>query len=79
MDALIDAGIDVNNQNRYGATCLMCACLRGRATVVARLLSAGASLAPQLQNGLTVLDMATTTDCSELLDKARDVGETTRM
>jgi ankyrin repeat protein len=64
---LIDAGIDVDNQNDTGATSLMYAASSGKDAMVLLLLSAGAN--PHLcnQDDAKAVDMAATLGCLNLL------------
>ena len=61
IDALIDAGIDINHQNSAsGATALIFAASSGREKVVEQLLAAGADPALKTHDDFTALDLAST-------------------
>jgi rhodanese-related sulfurtransferase len=67
VQSLVAAGIDVNNVNDLGATCLMYAASSGRDTMVAELLKAGAD--PYIRNfdDVRAVDLAATLPCLKLL------------
>lgn len=67
LACLIKAGIDVDNVNDAGATCLMYAASSGRAEVVEALLAAGAD--PYIRNpdDARAVDLASTVGCLKLL------------
>lgn len=67
IDMLVAAGCALDNQNDNGATPLMYAASAGKASVVARLLEAGASTALATLDDFTALDMAATIECLALL------------
>ena len=61
MDALINAGIEINHQNSVsGATALIFAASSGRETVVEQLLAAGADPHLKTHDDFTALDLAST-------------------
>lgn len=55
VDALIKAGAAVNAQDRFGASALIWASIRGNVAIAARLLEAGANVELADLNGLTPL------------------------
>jgi len=68
IDALIQAGIDINYQNTAaGATALIYAASSGRENVVAQLLAAGANPALKTHDDFTALDLASTLKILKLL------------
>lgn len=69
MDLLIGKGIDIDNQNESGATCLMYAASASKTTVVAKLLAAGANPVLQTPDDFSALDMAANIECLNLLRK----------
>ncbi len=71
IDLLAAQGIDIDNQNDNGATCLMYAASAGKEAVAARLLAAGANPKLQSLDGFTALDMASTIECLRLLIRAK--------
>ncbi|MDU1689873.1 MAG: ankyrin repeat domain-containing protein [Bradyrhizobium sp.] len=70
IDALVEAGIDLDNRNDNGATALMYASSSGRADVVAHLLAKGADISAETLDGFTALDMAASLECLSLLRHA---------
>ena len=58
MDALIEAGVEIDNQNDNGATALMYAASTGKAAVIEHLLLAGADITLETLDGFSALDMA---------------------
>jgi thiosulfate/3-mercaptopyruvate sulfurtransferase len=70
LNALIAAGIHIDNCNDNDATCLMYAASTGKSAVVAKLIEAGAALSPVTLDGFTALDMAANLECLQLLLKA---------
>lgn len=67
IDLLCAAGIDLDNQNENGATCLMYAASAGRADVVERLLAHGADASLRSLDGFSALDMVSSIECFWLL------------
>jgi rhodanese-related sulfurtransferase len=67
MDVLIRAGIDLDNQNDNGATCLMYAASTGKHAVVEMLLASGADSRLTTLDDFSALDMAATIECLRLL------------
>lgn len=68
IDALIDAGIDIDYQNPdSGATALIFAASSGRERVVERLLAAGANPSLKFHDDFTALDLASTRTILKLL------------
>lgn len=65
--ALVDAGIDIDNRNDMGATCLMYTASAGKDDMVALLLECGAN--PLLTNfdDARAVDLAATRACLQLL------------
>ncbi|HAN55807.1 MAG TPA: hypothetical protein DCQ77_06285, partial [Betaproteobacteria bacterium] len=55
---LIEKGIELNNQNDNGATCLMYAASASKTEVVAQLLKAGANTKVKTLDDFSALDMA---------------------
>jgi ankyrin repeat protein len=55
IDALVDAGANVDAQNEYGATALWVACANRRTDAVRRMLEAGANANIGLRSGETLL------------------------
>lgn len=68
------AGIDLNNQNDAGATCLMYAASSGRAEMVAWLLAAGANPDLKNQDDARAVDLCATLPCLKLLRAAGMAG-----
>jgi thiosulfate/3-mercaptopyruvate sulfurtransferase len=64
---LAKRGIDLDNQNDNGATCLMYASSTGKDAVVRALLAAGADPRLKSLDDFTALDVAATLDCLRLL------------
>lgn len=71
IDLLCSAGIDIDNQNDNGATCLMYAASAGIAPVVARLLEHGADPTLRSLDDFDALDMASSAECFGLLRNRR--------
>ncbi len=70
IDALIQAGIDLNYQNTAaGATALIYAASSGREKVVAQLLTAGADPTLKTHDDFTALDLASTRKILKLLSQ----------
>ena len=68
IDALIDAGVDINHQNlASGATALIFAASSGRETVVEQLLAAGADPNLKTHDDFTALDLASTKKILKLI------------
>lgn len=67
---LIDAGVDIDNRNDNGATCLMYAASSGKPEVVSRLLARGADTRYETPEGFSALDLCTTIECLTLLRQA---------
>lgn len=68
IDALIDAGIDINHQNSAsGATALIFSASSGREKVVEQLLAAGADPALKTHDDFTALDLASTRKILKLI------------
>jgi len=68
IDALIDAGVDINHQNAAsGATALIYAASSGREKVVEQLLAAGADPALKSHDDFTALDLASTRKILKLI------------
>ncbi|CAL75719.1 putative thiosulfate sulfurtransferase; Rhodanese-like domain/ankyrin repeat domain protein [Bradyrhizobium sp. ORS 278] len=70
IDALVEAGIDVDNCNDNGATALMYASSSGKDDVVAHLLAKGADITTETLDGFSALDMAASLECLTLLRQA---------
>jgi ankyrin repeat protein len=76
IDALIHAGIDINQQNSAsGATALIFAASSGREKVVEQLLVAGADPALKTRDDFTALDLASTRKILKLLAKLVKSGD----
>jgi thiosulfate/3-mercaptopyruvate sulfurtransferase len=75
IDMLIDAGIDIDNRNDNGATCLMYAASSGKPEVIGRLLARGADTTYETLDGFSALDLCSTLECLMLL---RQVGKARR-
>jgi ankyrin repeat protein len=76
IDALIDAGIDINHQNcASGATALIFAASSDRETVVEQLLEAGADPGLKTHDDFTALDLASTRKILTLLSKLVKSGD----
>jgi ankyrin repeat protein len=76
INALIQAGIDINHQNSAsGATALIFAASSGREKVVERLLAAGADQALKTHDDFTALDLASTRNILKLLSKLVKSGD----
>ena len=76
IDALIDAGIDINHQNSAsGATALIFAASSGRETIVEQLLAAGADPDLKTHDDFTALDFASTRKILKLLSKLFKSGD----
>jgi len=76
IDALIDAGIDINHQNSAsGATALIFAASSGRETIVEQLLAAGADPDLKTHDDFTALDLASTRKILKLLSKFFKPGD----
>jgi len=76
IDALIDAGIDINHQNSAsGATALIFAASSGRETIVEHLLAAGADPDLKTHDDFTALDLASTRKILKLLSKFFKSGD----
>jgi len=76
IDALIDAGIDINHQNSAsGATALIFAASSGRETIVEQLLAAGADPDLKTHDDFTALDLASTRKILKLLSKLFKSGD----
>ncbi|HEY8158465.1 MAG TPA: ankyrin repeat domain-containing protein [Methylobacter sp.] len=68
IDALIDAGVDINHQNSAsGATALIFAASSGREKVVEQLLAAGADPDLKTHDDFTALDLASTRKILKLI------------
>jgi ankyrin repeat protein len=68
IDALINAGIDINHQNfASGATALIFAASSGREKVVEQLLAAGADPNLKTHDDFTALDLASTRKILKLI------------
>ncbi|MCF7966540.1 MAG: ankyrin repeat domain-containing protein [Methylobacter tundripaludum] len=68
IDALIQAGIDINHQNSAsGATALIFAASSSRENVVAQLLAAGADPDIKTHDDFTALDLASTRKILKLI------------
>lgn len=70
IDALLDAGIDIDYQNPSGATALIYAASSGKNLIVAQLLRAGANPLLSTQDDFSALDLAATSQCLQLLRNA---------
>ncbi len=76
MDALINAGIEINHQNSVsGATALIFAASSGREEVVEKLLAAGADPNLKTHDDFTALDLASTRKILKLLSKLVKSGD----
>ncbi len=76
IDALIDAGIDINHQNSAsGATALIYAASSGREKIVEQLLNAGADPTLKSHDDFTALDLASTRKILKLLSKLVKSGD----
>ena len=76
MDALINAGIEINHQNSVsGATALIFAASSGREEVVEKLLAAGADPDLKTHDDFTALDLASTRKILKLLSKLVKSGD----
>ncbi|MGZ5026236.1 MAG: ankyrin repeat domain-containing protein [Methylobacter sp.] len=76
IDALVDAGIDMNHQNTAsGATALIFAASSGREKVVEQLLVAGAAPDLKTHDDFTALDLASTRKILNLLSKLVKSGD----
>ena len=76
MDALINAGIEINHQNSVsGATALIFAASSGREEVVEKLLAAGADPDLKTHDDFTALDLASTRKILKLLIKLVKTGD----
>jgi thiosulfate/3-mercaptopyruvate sulfurtransferase len=67
---LVSLGINMDNQNDNGATCLMYASSTGKEAVVKALLAAGARPELKSLDDFTALDVAATVGCLRLLRRA---------
>ena len=65
--ALVAAGIDLDNRNDVGATCLMYAASSGRPEIVEALLAAGADPYIRNDDDVCAVDLASTIECLRLL------------
>ena len=70
---LVNIGIDIDNQNDNGATCLMYASSAGKDAVVKALLAAGADTARKSLDDYTALDVASSIGCLQLLRQRQTV------
>jgi thiosulfate/3-mercaptopyruvate sulfurtransferase len=70
IELLVKLGIDIDNQNDNGATCLMYASSTGKEAVVKALLAAGANPNLKSLDDFTALDVAATPGCLRLLRRA---------
>ena len=76
IDALINAGIDINHQNSAsGATALIFAASSGREKVVEQLLAAGADPDLKTHDDFTALNLASTRKILKLLSKLVKSGD----
>lgn len=76
IDALINAGIDINHQNiASGATALIFAASSGREKVVEQLLASGADPILKTHDDFTALDLASTRKILKLLSKLIKSGD----
>ena len=76
MDALINAGIEINHQNSVsGATALIFAASSGREEVVEKLLAAGADPHLKTHDDFTALDLASTRKILKLLAELVKPGD----
>ncbi len=76
IEALIDAGIDINHQNSAsGATALIFAASSNREQVVEQLLAAGADSGLKSHDDFTALDLASTRKILKLLSKLVKSGD----
>ena len=76
IDALIQAGIDINHQNSAsGATALIFAASSGREKVVEQLLAADADPDLKTHDDFTALDLASTRRILKLLSKLVTSGD----
>jgi len=76
IDALINAGIDINHQNSAsGATALIFAASSGRENVVEQLLTADADPDLKTHDDFTALDLASTRKILKLLSKFVKTGD----
>ncbi|MGZ4953615.1 MAG: ankyrin repeat domain-containing protein [Methylobacter sp.] len=76
IDALINAGIDINYQNTAsGATALIYSASSDRENVVEQLLAAGADPALKTHDDFTALDLASTRKTLKLLSKLVKSGD----
>ena len=71
---LLDAGANVNAQNRFGNTALMLASSRGNLGIVRLLLSRGADVGIKNSHGSTALDLAVREGNLEVADILRKAG-----
>lgn len=71
IDVLVKRGIDIDNQNDNGATCLMYASSTGKETVLKALLVNGANTALSSLDDFTALDVAATIGCLRMLRPSR--------
>lgn len=79
IEALLQAGAQVNEADANGTTALMVAARTGQANIVRRLLEAGADVSPANNAGLTALHMAVLAENAEvarmLLEKAPQLDQ----
>lgn len=72
---LLDAGIDINLQNRdYGYTALILATLNGRTGIAKELINKGAGVNIQKANGLTALMYAAASGHTEIVKEFLNNG-----
>jgi ankyrin repeat protein len=76
IDALIDAGVDINHQNSVsGATALIYAASSGRENVVEQLLAANADPDLKSHDDFTALDLASTRKILKILSQHVKSGD----
>jgi len=76
IEALIDAGIDINHQNSAsGTTALIFSASSGREKVVEQLLAAGADSDLKTHDDFTALDLASTRKILKLLSRLVKSGD----
>lgn len=69
IDMLVAAGVDLDNQNDEGVTCLMYAASAGFADVVERLLAHNADPSLRSRDDFDALGVASNVTCLRLLDQ----------
>lgn len=74
IDQILDTGVKINWQDRFGETALMHAVLAGRTENVVRLLRNGANPKLKSDKGYTALDLATQNGYPEIAVLLRKAG-----